>query len=150
MSVWIKSGAVAIAAAVLFLGGYKYAAALYQADIEELKAQYALSTKELTDGYREKERTQAKNLADAWDQLERARAESVDLRDDIDRVRQLADSYRARLSQADADTCKPYQERLDRCTKLLEEGTELGAKGAEISQRVAIEKDALIKIVGHP
>jgi len=140
---WLKWAGIAVAAAALFVSGYKYAASIYEAEIAHLREEHALATKELTDEYREKERGQAQQLADAWDQLERARAESVDLRDDVDRVRKLADSYRAKLSGAGADSCAPVRERLASCTKLLEEGAKLSAEGAELAQRIAEKKDAL-------
>ncbi len=140
---WLKWAGAALAAAALFVSGYKYAAALYEADIADLQAQHALATKELTDEYREKERGQAQQLADAWDALERARAESVDLRADVDRVRKLADNYRSRLSAAGTDSCDAVKERLASCTKLLEEGAKLSVEGAELSQRIAEKKDAL-------
>lgn len=145
---WLKYLGAALAAAALFVSGYKYAAALYEADIADLQAQHALATKELTDEYREKERGQAQQLADAWDQLERARAESVDLRADVDRVRIEAERYRARLSAASSDSCDSVKERLSSCTRLLEEGAGLSAEGSELAERVAAKKDAVVKIYG--
>lgn len=141
---WLKWAGAALAAAALFVSGYKYAAALYEADIADMQTQHALAMKEKTDEYRSKEQFQAKQLADAWDQLERARAESVDLRDDVERVRKLADDYRARLSAAGSASCAPDRERLASCTKLLEEGAKLSAEGAELAQRIAEKKDALL------
>ena len=140
---WFKWAGAALAAVVIFVSGYQYAASIYKAEIAHLREEYALATKELTDDYRAKEQSQAKQLADAWDQLERARAESVDLRDDVDRVRKLADSYRAKLSGAGADSSASVRERLASCTKLLEEGAKLSAEGAELAQRIAEKKDAL-------
>lgn len=143
---WIKHLGAALAAAALFVFGYKYAAALYEADIADLQAQHALALKEKTDEYRAKEQSQAQQLADAWDALERARAESGSLRDDVDRVRKLADNYRTRLSAAGANSCDALKERLAGCTKLLEEGAKLSVEGAELSSRVSARKDALAKI----
>lgn len=140
---WFKWAGAALAAVVIFVSGYQYAASIYKAEIAQLREEYALATKELTDDYRAKEQSQAKQLVDAWDQLERARAESVDLRNDVERVRKLADSYRAKLSGAGADSCAPVRERLASCTKLLEEGAKLSAEGAELAQRIAEKKDAL-------
>lgn len=140
---WLKWAGAALAAAALFVSGYKYAAALYEADIADLQAQHALAMKDKTDEYRAKEQSQAKQLADAWDALERARAESVNLRGDVDRVRKLADNYRSRLSAAGTDSCDAVKERLASCTKLLEEGAKLSAEGAELAQRIAEKKDAV-------
>lgn len=87
MNTWLKVATCAVAGLLMFGVGYKYAAALYEADIAEMQVQHTLALKEKTDEYRSKEQSQAKELAAAWDQLERARAESVSLRDDVDRVR---------------------------------------------------------------
>lgn len=143
---WLKWAGAVLAAAALFVSGYKYAAALYEADIADLEAQHALVLKEKTDENRAKEQSQAQQLADAWDALERARVESVDLRADVERVRKLAADYRKRLSQASASSCKHFAERLDRCVGLLEEGAGLSSEGAEISQRVSGKHDALARM----
>lgn len=145
---WLKWAGVGLAAAALFISGYQYAASVYKAEIAQLREEHALATKELTDEYREKERGQAQQLADAWDQLERARAESVSLRGDVDRVRKLAENYRARLPAASTDSCDAVKERLASCTKLLEEGAKLSAEGAELAQRIAEKKDALSTVTG--
>lgn len=99
MNTWLKVATCAVAGFLIFGAGYKYAAALYEADIANLQAQYALAMKEKTDEYRAKEQSQAKQLADAWDALERARAESVDLRDDVERVRNQAAALERKLSK---------------------------------------------------
>lgn len=143
---WLKYAGVTLAAVAIFASGYKYAAAIYEADIADMQAQHAQALKEKTDEYRAKEQSQAQQLADAWDALERARAESVDLRADVDRVRKLADDYRARLSAVGPDSCDALRERLAGCTKLLEEGAKLSTEGAELSSRVSARKDALVKI----
>ena len=148
MNTWLKIGGALFAAVALFVGGYKYAAALYEAEISDMQARHALALKDKTDEYRSKEQGQAKQLADAWDALERARAESVNLRGDVDRVRKLADNYRSRLSAAGTDSCDAVKERLASCTKLLEEGAKLSAEGAELAQRIAEKKDALSTVTG--
>lgn len=143
---WFKWGGAALAAVVIFVSGYQYAASIYKAEIAQLREEYALATKELTDDYRAKEQSQAKQLADAWDQLERARAESVSLRDDVDRVRKLADNHRTRLSAASPDSCDVIRERLASCTELLSEGAGLSAEGAGLAEGIAAKKDAVVKI----
>lgn len=146
MGVWLKVGGALIAAVVLFVSGYKYASALYEADIADMQAKHALALKDKTDEYRAKEQSQAKQLADAWDALERARAESVSLRDDVDRVRIEADRYRAELSRANPDSCTPFRKRLARCAELLSEGADLSVEGASLSQRVSGKLDAVVKL----
>ena len=148
MGAWLKVGGALIAAVVLFVSGYKYAAALYEADIADMQAQHALALKDKTDEYRAKEQSQAQQLADAWDALELARAESVDLRADVDRVRIEANRYRSRLPAAGTDSCDAVKERLASCTRLLEEGAGLSAEGSELAERVAAKKDAVVKIYG--
>ena len=146
MNTWLKVATCAVAGFLIFGAGYKYAASIYKAEIAQLREEHALATKELTDEYRRKEQDQAKQLADAWDALERARAESVDLRADVDRVRKLADDYRARLPTAGSDSCDAVRKRLTSCTRLLEEGAGLSAEGAVLAERVAAKKDAVVKI----
>lgn len=153
MNTWIKIGAVAIASAALFLGGYRFAAALYQADIDELKAAHALALADKEKEARANERKQSEALAKAWEEVERqkaelaeSRADSGSLRLELERVRVQSDSYRKRLSAAGASSCKHFAERLDHCIGLLEEGSGLAAEGAELSQRVAGKHDALARV----
>lgn len=153
MSTWIKIGAVAIAAAALFLGGYRFAAALYQSDIDAMKADHALALAEKEKENRANERKQSEALSQAWDEVEKrkaelaeSRADSGSLRIELERVRQLADRYRTRMSAAGASSCKRFAVRLERCVGLLEEGSELAAEGASLSQRVSGKHDALARI----
>lgn len=153
MSTWIKIGAVAIAAAALFFGGYRFAAALYQADIDELKASHALALAETEKENRANERKQTDALAKAWEEVERqktelaaSRADSGSLRLELERVRVESDRYRTRMSAAGANACKHFAERLDRCVGLLSEGTGLAAEGASLSQRISGKHDALAKV----
>lgn len=153
MTTWIKIGAAVFAAAAIFFGGYRYAAALYQADIDELKAAHAMALAVKEKEHRANERKQNEALSAAWEEIEKrkaelaeSRADSGNLRIELERVRNLADSYRARLSAAGASTCKHFAERLDRCVGLLEQGSELSEEGASLSQRIAGKHDALAKV----
>lgn len=153
MSTWIKIGAVVLVAAALFLGGYRFAAALYQADIDEMKASHALALVEKEKEARANERKQSEALSQAWEEVERqkaelaeSRADSGNLRIELERVRVQSDSYRKRLSAADASPCKHFAVRLDRCVGLLYEGSGLAAEGASLSQRVSGKHDALAKM----
>lgn len=153
MSTWIKIGVVVLAATALFFGGYRYAAALYQADIDELKASHAMALAEKEKENRANERKQNEALSAAWEEVERqkaelaeSRADSGSLRIELERVRIQSDRYRKRLSAAGASSCKHFAERLDRCVGLLEEGAGLSSEGAEISQRVSGKHDALVRM----
>lgn len=153
MSTWIKIGAVVLVAAALFLGGYRFAAALYQSDIDAMKADHALALAEKEKEHRANERKQTEALSAAWEEVERQkadlaqiRADSGNLRIELERVRQLADRYRKRLPAAGASTCKHFAVRLDRCVGLLSEGSGLASEGAELSQRLSGKHDALARI----
>lgn len=153
MSTWIKIGAVATAAAALFFAGYRFAAALYQADIDAMKADHALALADKEKEARANERKQNEALSAAWDEVEKrkaelaeSRADSGNLRIELERVRVQSDRYRKRLSAASASTCKHFAVRLDRCVGLLSEGSGLAAEGASLSQRIAGKHDALVRI----
>lgn len=153
MTVW-KVWAVAIAAIALFWGGYRYAAALYQADIDELKSEHAMALAAKEREYRANAGKQMEALSKAWDDYEKekaklaeSRADSASLRVELERVRHEANSYRARLSATGASAGKHFSERLERCVGLLEEGSELSAEGAGLSQRLSGKHDALVKLV---
>lgn len=153
MGTWIKIVAVVLVSAALFLGGYRFAAALYQADIDELKAAHALALADKEKENRANERKQNEALSAAWEEVERrkaelaeSRADSGSLRIELERVRQLADRYRTRMSAAGASSCKHFAVRLDRCVGLLSEGTGLAAEGASLSQRISGKHDALARL----
>lgn len=153
MSTWIKIGAVAIAAAALFLCGYRFAAALYQSDINAMKAAHALALADKERENRANERKQNEALSAAWEEVERQKAElaasrsdSGSLRLELERVRVQSDPYRKRLSAAGANPCKNFAVRLERCVGLLEEGSELSEEGASLSQRISRKHDALAKV----
>ena len=145
---WFKWAGAALAAVVIFVSGYQYAASIYKAEIAHLREEYALATKELTDDYRAKEQSQAKQLADAWDQLERARAESVDLRDDVDRVRNQAAALERKLSKSSAASCASERELLAGCTSLLARGAGLVERCERVARDSATKHDAVVKL--HP
>lgn len=153
MSTWIKIGAVAIAAAALFLGGYRFAAALYQSDIDAMKADHALALAEKEKENRANERKKNEALSAAWEEVEKrkaelaeSRADSGNLRIELERVRVESDRYRKRLSAAGANPCKHFAVRLDRCVGLLSEGSGLASEGAELSQRLSGKHDALARM----
>lgn len=153
MSTWIRLVAVAVAVAAVFLGGYRFAAALYQADIDELKASHAMALAEKEKENRANERKQTEALSAAWEEVEKrkaelaeSRADSGSLRIELERVRVQSDSYRKRLSAASASTCKHFAVRLDRCVGLLSEGSGLASEGAELSQRLSEKHDALARL----
>ena len=133
----------------LFVGGYRYAAAIYGEDIAELREDYASRAQQLEEKYREKERATAQSLVDAWEARDAALARASDLSGDLDRVRREAAAARSRLSAVTAGSCGAEREQLARCADLLERGTELVRRGVELSERTAIDKDAIAMIVSR-
>lgn len=145
----LKVWATALALCVAFAAGYRYSAALYGADIAALHEDYATRAQSLEVKYREKERGYAQSLVDAWEARDKALARVDDLGADLERVRKQAADARSRLSATGAGTCDAERERLARCAGLVERGAELVRRGVDLSERVAIDKDAIAKIVSH-
>lgn len=148
MNTWLKVATCAVAGFLIFGAGYKYAASIYKAEIAQLREEHALAIKEKTDEYRAKEQEQAKKLAEAWDELENARAESVDLRADVERVRNEADRYLSRLSSADRkSSSSSYQTQVFTCTRLLKESAELLEEGGRMAQEFAIGGETVVRLL---
>ena len=148
MNTWLKVASCAVVGLLIFGAGYKYAASIYKAEIAQLREEYALATKELTDEYREKERGQAQQLADAWDALERARAESVSLRGDVDRVRNQAAALERKLSKTNTASCASERNLLAGCTSLLARGAGLVERCEKVARDSSTKHDAVVKL--HP
>ena len=149
MASWMKAAGSVAAGVGIFVAGYQYAAALYGQDIAELREDYATRAQALEAKYREKERTYAQSLVEAWEVRDAALARASDLSGDLDRVRLEADAARRRLSGAGPDSCKSCREQLARCSGIVVRGAELVKRGVELSERAAIDKDALTKIVSQ-
>lgn len=142
----MKNKIIAVVALAAFLGGYQYAAALYGEDIAALREDYATRAQSLEVKYREKERTYAQSLVEAWEVRDAALARIDDLGADLERVRKQAADAKRRLSAAAGGTCDAEREQLARCADLVERGTELVRRGVELSERTAIDKDAVVHL----
>ena len=143
----LKVWATALALCVAFAAGYRYSAALYDADIAALREDYATRAQALEAKYREKERVQYQSLVEAWQARDEALSLVDALNGDIDRVRGEAAAAKRRLSANSAVACKSEREQLARCSGLVVRGAELVKRGVELSERTAIDKDAVVKIV---
>lgn len=135
-------GVLAIAVAA-FWAGYQVASEVYGREIAELKQDYAERAQALEEKYREKERSATAALAAAWEERDRALAESADLRSDAERVRSEADAARRKLSGAGASTCAAERKQLARGAELVGRCAALLERGAGLAQRLAVDKDAL-------
>ena len=142
----LKTLGVALALLMSAFAGYRYAAALYSEDIAALRADYAARAAQLEETYRAKERESAEALSAAWEARDRALADAVDLRGDVERVRREGDALRRELSRAEPGACDACRAKLAGCVGLLEEGSSLLAEGAALSQRIAADKDAVVRL----
>ena len=148
MKTW-KLLAVLVLSAAFFVTGYQHAAALYGEDVAALREDYATRSQALEEKYREKERVQYMSLVAAWQERDAALARADSLAGDVERVRKQAAAAKRRLSAAAGGACEAEREQLARCAGLVERGAELVRRGVELSERTAIDKDALTKIVSH-
>lgn len=130
--------------------GYQYAAALYGQDIAALREDYATRAQKLEESYREREALSAAKIRAAWEERDIALARANDLATDLDRVRSESAAARRRLSATAEGPCKPCEEQLARSTGIVERGAVLLQRCVRLSQRVAIDKDAVVKITDGP
>lgn len=135
-----------LGAAALFVGGYRYAAALYSADIAALREDYATRAQALEEKYREKEQENARAVVAAWEERDRARRDAVRLDGDLERVRDEAAALRRQLSRSPVDSCSALRAELAECSGLLARGAELLGRGAGLAQEVAADKDAVVQM----
>lgn len=149
MSAWLKPAAAVLAALIAFGAGCRYSAAQADAEISALKEDYATRARALEEKYRESEALANAKLRAAWEERDIALAHASDLSADLERVRKQAADARRRLSGAGPDSCKSCREQLARCSGIVVRGAELVKRGVELSERAAIDKDALTKIVSQ-
>lgn len=146
---YLKIAGAVLTVLLAFGGGYRYAAALYGEDIAALREDYAEQARILEEKYRATEQKQTQALVAAWQERDAALARADRLSGDVERVRKQAADARRRLSAAGSDTCDAERKQLARCADLLERGTELVRRGVELSERTAIDKDAVVKIMSQ-
>lgn len=146
----MEKGLVAVAAFFLaFVGGYRYASALYESDIAEMKEEFAASSAAMSEEYRAKERFAMQSMADAWDQRDAAYALLRERESDIKRLRSEAESAKRRLSAGTSNACKAERKQLERCADLLSSGAGLLERGVELSAKTSIDKDTIVRIVAQ-
>lgn len=150
MASWMKAAGSVAAGVGIFVAGYQYAAALYGQDIAELREDYATRARELEEQYREKESLANAKVRAAWEARDKALARVDDLGADLERVRKQAADARSRLSATGAGTCDAERKQLARSAELVERGAVLLQRCVRLSQRVTIDKDAVVKITDGP
>lgn len=135
-----------VALTAAFLGGYQFAAALYGEDLATLKEDYATRSQALEEKYRAKEQSTIQKLSEAWALRDAALDHIDDLSGELERVRLEADAARRRMSATRTGACQSEREQLARCAGLLERSGVLLERGAGLSQRIAIDKDAVVHL----
>ena len=129
---WKNFGAVVTLVAA-FVGGYQYAAALYEKDAADLREAEAVARADLG-------RKQYAKLVEALDALAGLRGELADARADAERVRRAAE---VRERRASASACGAERAAVSACEGLLRESVELLAEGRELLQESAGVHDAV-------
>lgn len=132
---------------VAFATGFHYSSSIKDAEIAELKEDYARKTMALQEEYRAKEQYAVESMRLAWEQRDVAYSQLRDVNSDIERLRNEASSAHNRLSRTTKDSCHAEREQIARCTKLLSRGGELLGRGVTLSSSLAIDKDAVVTLV---
>lgn len=143
----LKIVAVLLASAAIFFFGYQFASAIYSKEIAEIIEDYATRSQALEAQYRAKEQDYAQNLIKAREERDKALGNLVDLRNDADRVRNEANELRRQLSASEPNTGDIKDKQLARSAELLARGAELVERCSSLSQRIAIDKDEIVRIV---
>lgn len=124
---------IATAVVAAFIGGYQYAAALYERDAADLRESEAVARAE------QGRKAYAKLVA-SMDALAGLRGELADARADAERVRRAAE-VRARRKSAAA--CSAERTAITACEGLLRESVGLLAEGRELLQETTGVHDAV-------
>ncbi len=132
---WRLAG-VAAAIVVAFVGGYQYAAALYEKDAAELREAEAVARADMG-------RKQYAKMVEALDALAGLRGELADARADADSVRR---AYAVRERRQSAPACSAERAAITACERLLRESVGLLAEGRGLLQETAGVHDAAIGV----
>ena len=135
---WRLAG-VAAAIVAAFIGGYQYAAALYEKDAADLREAEAVARADLG-------RKQYAKLVASMDALAGLRGELADARTDAERVRRAAE---VRERRASAASCGAERAAVSACEGLLRESVGLLAEGRGLLQETAGVHDAVTANFGH-
>lgn len=128
-----KALAIVAALTAAFIGGYQYAAALYEKDAAELREAEAVARADMG-------RKQYAKMVEALDALAGLRGELADARADADSVRR---AYAVRERRQSAPACSAERAAVSACEGLLRESVGLLAEGRELLQESAGVHDAV-------
>lgn len=155
---YVLAGAVAIiSAAGIYEAGYRSASRHYEAQIAADKLAQSQALERLQAAARKKEKESAERLSEALAARDKALARAESVRRDAARVREQSNSVARSLgamSAAHAASGDSVRERLGRCESLLAESAgllgesvDLAGEGAELSIRIAADKDAVVNSI---
>lgn len=150
MSAWLKPAAAALAALIAFGAGCRYSAAQADAEISALKEDYATRARALERSIVRVKPLQTQSSERHGRSVTSRSLMLATLSADLERVRKQSDAARRRLSATAAGPCKSCEEQLARSTGIIERGAVLLQRCVRLSQRVAIDKDAVVKIADGP
>lgn len=128
-----KALAIVAALTAAFIGGYQYAAALYEKDAAELREAEAVARADMG-------RKQYAKMVEALDALAGLRGELADARADADSVRR---AYAVRERRQSAPACSAERTAITACEGLLRESVGLLAEGRELLQETTGVHDAV-------
>lgn len=142
----LKVVGVVAAGVLVFTLGYQFAKALYERDIAEIRAQAEQAARDAETKYRSMEHEKTAEIIKAWEERDAALSSLRGLSAERDRLRDEAASARRRLSDVRADSCRSEREQLARSAELIERGGALVERCVGLSQKLAIDKDAIAKL----
>lgn len=146
---WLKGAAVAFVVAAIFLAGYWFAAQGYKREIADMMADYERRSKAAQEEANAKLLSEREKNAQATSELV-ARIEDLSVRSRESAVRverlQRELTNRAKVSRTESGSCRDCEERFARCADLLSEGVGLAREGGELSERIAVKKDAVVRL----
>lgn len=143
---WTLVGSVVLFG-VAYCMGFNHADSVRGEEIAELRKDYAERASALESSYRQKEKENAQAVVAAWEERDAALADVDRVRVDFERVRDKAARLERELSGRTGDPCASCKAELARCVGIVGRGSDLVGRSVEFSQRVAADKDALVKIV---
>lgn len=143
----VQKIAVLVAVAFAFFAGHWTTSVSFERKIAVEKQERLEEAKRIENAFREKEREQAKLLAVAWDEANRARA-------DLDALRASSFGLRDELARANRKLSETAGDSKDSCRKRLAESVEIirrydaiASRGLELAHDASVKKDAVVRIV---
>ena len=141
-----KGVVAVIVAALVFGAGWEAASVRFERDIAVERQQFAERTKVLEETYREKERQQSTKLAEAWSEVDRARADADALRTASARMQFELSEANRRLSESARHSGDACTQRLAECVCFVQRFDEIAGRSVGLAQDIAVKKDAIVKI----